>query len=102
MRAAIAAAVVVVALLLGGCITMGARTVAVDVQTVDKPVPVGCTIDWPKAPVPHLSNVQLTGDALKDLVLLWRAAEAELEGRIAYEKLLEAAARKCVEGKPAS
>lgn len=84
---------------LAGCGMFGpkAQTVATDLATIDKPVLTRCTIDWPALPVPHVANVQLSGDELADLVLIWRAAEAELEERIAYERQLEAAARKCVE-----
>lgn len=81
-------------LALAGC--AGAETVATDVQTVDKPLAVACEIEWPAAPTPHVANVQLTGDPKVDLVLIWRAAEAELEERIAYEDKLEAAAKKCI------
>jgi len=88
------------ALLLAGCVTTGAHTVAVDVQTIDRPVPVPCTITWPAKPVAHVDNVQLSGDNLADLVRLWRAAEAELEERIAYERLLEAAMQACTRGDP--
>jgi len=84
------------ALLLSGCITTGGTKVATDVQTVDKPVSVGCKIDWPPLPVEYVANVQLTGNPAVDLVLVWRAAEAELEERIAYEKKLVAAAKACV------
>lgn len=87
-------ALVLSLVLLAGCGTQ-AHTVAVDVQTLDKPVSVGCTIVWPPKPVPHVANVQLTGNALVDLVLIERAKEAELEERIAYEKKLEAAAQAC-------
>lgn len=80
-----------------GCVTTGARTVATDVQVVEKPVPVPCDIKWPDKPIPHVELVQLTGDAKKDLVLIERAMEAELESRIAYEKLLEAAAKACTD-----
>lgn len=81
------------AIALAGC--AGAETVATDVQVVDRPIAVPCEIKWPAAPVPHVANVQLTGRPEVDLVLIWRAAEAELEGRIAYEALLEAAAQAC-------
>jgi hypothetical protein len=69
--------------------------VATDVQVVEKPIPVPCLIKWPEKPVPHVANVQLTGEPLLDLVLIWRAAEAELEERIAYELKLEAAMQAC-------
>lgn len=97
MRIAIATAALA---LLAGCGTTGATKVATDVQTLDKPVSVGCTIEWPKAPVNHVANVQLTGNDAVDLPLIWRAAEAELEERIAYELKLEAAARGCVKNPP--
>jgi hypothetical protein len=84
---------------LAGCVTTATK-VATDVQEVDKPVPIVCTIEWPTAPRAYVELVQLTGDKLKDLVLIERAKEAELEERIAYELKLEAAARKCVDGKP--
>ena len=89
-----------VILLAGGlawCVTTGARTVATDVQVIEKPVPVPCKIVWPEKPIPHVELVQLTGEAKRDLVLVERAMEAELESRIAYEKLLEAAAKECTE-----
>lgn len=82
-------------LLLASC-AVGAQTVATDVQVVEKPVPVVCRLDWPPAPRPHVALVQLTGDPKKDLVLIERAKEAELEERIAYEGKLEAAARACL------
>lgn len=88
-------AIVAAVALLAGC---PAATVATDVQIVDKPVPIACTITWPEKPRPHVALVQLTGNLLVDLVLIWRAAEAELEERIAYEAKLEAAAQKCVGG----
>lgn len=91
-------AVCVAAALLEGCET---APVATDVQVVPKPLPTVCTFVWPPRPTPHVSNVQLTGNLLVDLVLIWRAAEAELEERIAYEEKLEAAAKKCIEGGPA-
>lgn len=83
--------------LLAGCITLGGTKVATDVQVVEKPVSVGCTIDWPAPPVPHVANVQLTGEARRDLVLIERAMEAELEERIAYEEKLKAAAKACAQ-----
>jgi hypothetical protein len=86
---------------LTGC-SVGAQTVATDVQVVEKPVPVACRIDWPPAPRAHVALVQLTGDPKKDLVLIERAKEAELEERIAYEGKLEAAARACVADPPAA
>lgn len=82
------------AVLLFGC-AQQAHTVATDVTTVDKPVPVGCRIEWPTKPTPHVALVQLSGNKHLDALLVWRAAEAELEERIAYEKKLEAAAREC-------
>jgi len=85
------------ALLLAGCVTTGAHTTAVDVRTIEKPVPVPCRIAMPKAPVPHVALVQLTGDAKRDMVLIARAMEAELGERIAYEIKFEAAALKCME-----
>lgn len=87
--------IVLAAISLAGC--TAATTVATDVRVVEKPVPVRCAIDWPAAPVAHVAVVQLTGDAMKDLVLIERAKEAELEARIAYEGKLEAAARACVD-----
>lgn len=72
------------------------HTVATDVVTVPKPVPIGCRIEWPAKPAPHVANAQLTGNRTLDALLVWRAAEAELEERRAYEKNLEAAARECV------
>ena len=91
---------VAAAVFLQGCIATGAQKVAVDVRPVDKPMPVPCRTEWPDRPTPYVSQVQLTGDPQRDLPPLWRAAEAELEERIAYEKKLEAAARKCVDGAP--
>lgn len=88
-----------VACLAAGCGTLERRVVATDVQTVQKPVTTKCTIQWPPAPTPHLANVQLTGREEVDAVLVWRAMEAEMEERIAYEKKLEAAASACAEGK---
>ncbi len=81
---------------LPGCST-GAHTVATDVATLERPVAAPCRIAWPARPAPYVALVQLTGKPLVDLVLVWRAAEAELEERIAYEGQLEAAARACVE-----
>ena len=82
-------------LFLAGCTS--ATKVVTDVRVVEKPVPVRCTIDWPARPVPHVALVQLTGDPMKDLVLIERAKEAELGERIAYEVKLDAAARACVD-----
>lgn len=84
------------AVLLAGCGTPGAQTVAVDVKTADKPVSVGCLIEWPKPPIPYVALVQLTGDPKRDLVAIERAKEAELEAHRAYRIKLEAAARACV------
>lgn len=81
--------------LLTGCET--ATTVATDVKVVEKPVPVRCAIDWPAVPRPHVALVQLTGEVQKDLVLIERAKEAELEERIAYEAKLEAAVKACID-----
>lgn len=72
--------------------------VATDVQTLDKPVATKCQIKWPAAPTQHVGNVQLTGNRHLDALLVWRATEAELEERRAYELKLEAAARACVDG----
>lgn len=91
MRAAICA----LAAALAGCATT-ATTVATDVQVVEKPVPVPCTFEWPKAPTAHVRDVQLTGDLKKDLVLIERAKEAELDERRAYELQFEAAAKACL------
>ena len=78
------------------CITGCAdRPVATDVQTLDKPVTTRCTIKWPQKPTPHVANMQLTGNDAVDAVLVWRAAEAEIEERRAYEKELAAALSKC-------
>ena len=82
---------------LTGCTS--ATKVVTDVRVVEKPVPVRCSIDWPKAPIPHVALVQTTGDALKDLLLIARAMEAELGERIAYEVKLDAAARACVDSR---
>lgn len=87
--------VILIVAALAGCAT-GAHTVATDVQVIEKPVKVPCTIDWPQKPTAYVSLVQLSGDEQRDLPLLWRAAEAELEERIAYEAKLEAAALACV------
>lgn len=87
---------VLLAACLAGC--AAATTVATDVRTIEKVVPVPCSIEWPEKPKAHVATVQLTGSPLADLLLIWRAAEAELEERIAYEKKLEAAARACVKG----
>lgn len=84
------------AALLAGCATPAAQMVATDVQTIEKPVAVPCKFKWPDKPVPHVALVQLTGNPMVDLVLIWRAAEAELGERIAYETLFEAAAKACV------
>lgn len=86
-------------LLLASCGGGRATTVATDLVTTDKPVLSSCEIEWPAVPTPYVDNVQLTGIPEADALLVWRAAEAELEDRIRYEKLLEAAARKCVEGR---
>ena len=88
-------------LLLAGCFTTGARTVATDVQALDKPIPVRCKVEWPKPPTPYVAQVQLAGDPMKDMVAIYRAMEAELEDRIAYEPKLEAALQGCVDGAPA-
>lgn len=93
------ALICIAALALAGCGPL-AKLVATDVQTVDKPVATKCTIKWPARPTPHISNVQLTGDVYQDAVRIWRAMEAEMEERIAYQAKLEAAASACVEGKP--
>jgi len=80
-----------------GCGGMsGADIVAVKTVTVKVPVPVFCKIKWPLAPVPYVSLVQFSGVELADALAVYRAMEAELESRIAYEGLLEAAARACV------
>lgn len=84
--------------LIAGCST-GAQTVATDVQVVEKPVPVACRIDWPASPTPYVAMVQLSGNQNADLVLIWRAAEAELEALLAYRGELDAAAKACVEPK---
>jgi sterol desaturase/sphingolipid hydroxylase (fatty acid hydroxylase superfamily) len=84
---------------LAGC-APGAHTVATDLEVVERPVEKTCVVEWPAKPVPHVALVQLTGVVLVDLVLIWRAAEAELEERIAYEIKLEAAARRCLEDPP--
>lgn len=86
-------------LALAGCVTTGARTVATDVQVVEKPVPVPCKFTWPDRPIAYVEMVQLSGNLEKDLVLVERAMEAELEARIAYEKLFEAAAEACTKPK---
>jgi outer membrane biogenesis lipoprotein LolB len=85
---------------LAGCAAPAPHTVGVDVQVVEKIVPVPCRIALPAKPTPHVALVQLTGKPLEDLVRIWRAAEAELEERRAYEIKLEAAAQACDEGKP--
>jgi hypothetical protein len=88
-------AIAMAAALLVGC--SGAQTVATDVETLERAVATRCRMEWPQKPKPYVELVQLTGAQLVDLVLVWRAAEAELEERIAYEIKLEAAARKCIE-----
>jgi hypothetical protein len=93
MRTILAA--IAAALLLAGCGITGATKVATDVQVVQKPVSVGCTIAWPDKPIAYVEQVQLTGILLVDLVNIERAKEAELEARIAYEAKLEAAAKAC-------
>ncbi len=80
--------------LLAGCAGQ-ATMVATDVKVVEKPVPVPCKFDLPPKPVPHVALVQLAGVPMVDLVPIWRAAEAELEERIAYELKLEAAVTGC-------
>lgn len=85
---------------LAGCASPQPRTVVTAVQTADKPVATKCTIKWPPLPTPHVMYVQRTGDAYKDAVLVWRAMEAEMEERIAYQAKLEAAASACLEGGP--
>lgn len=82
--------------LLAGCATE-ATTVATDVQTVPKPIPVPCKFEWPARPTPYVAIVQLTGDPKQDLVPVERAKEAELEERIAYEVKFEAAAKACTD-----
>lgn len=82
---------------LAGCATEPAAPVVVtEVVTVDRPVPVPCRIEWPARPTPHVALVPLTGNRHLDALLVWRAAEAELEERRAYEARLEAAARGCM------
>lgn len=88
------AALALTALLASGC-GGGATLVATDVKVVDKPVAVPCKFDLPIKPVPYVPLVQLAGVPMVDLVTIWRAAEAELEARIAYELKLEAAAVAC-------
>ena len=83
---------------LSACST-GPQTVATDVKVVDKPVPIACRIDWPKPPTPYVALVQLSGNQNADLVLIWRAAEAELEELLAYRGALDAAAKACIEPK---
>lgn len=92
------AALLLLALLLAGC-AGGAQTVATDVQVVEKPVPIACRIDWPPSPTPYVAMVQLSGNQNADLVLIWRAAEAELEALLAYRGELDAAAKACIEPK---
>jgi hypothetical protein len=70
--------------------------VATDVKVVEKPVPVPCKVEIPAPPMAHVALVQLSGVPMVDLVPIWRAAEAELEERIAYEIKLEAALKACV------
>lgn len=83
--------------LLAGCSMFPARTVATDVQTIDRPLPVKCRIEWPVLPKPYVAMVQLTGNGYQDAILIWRALEAEIEERIAYQEKLEAAARVCLD-----
>jgi len=83
------------AALLAGCAAQP-TLVATDVKVIGKPVPVPCKIEMPARPVPHVSLVQLSGVPMVDLVPIWRAVEAELGERIAYEIKLEAALKACV------
>jgi hypothetical protein len=98
LRQWVCGALVLVALVLltAACSSPGAHTVATDLEVLERPVEVRCRLTWPARPTPHVELVQLTGGAV-DLVLLWRAAEAELEERRGYEALLEAAARRCLD-----
>lgn len=68
-----------------------------EVVVVEKPVPVPCRIQQPKRATPRVALVQLTGNRHVDALIVWRAAEAELEERIAYEGQLEAAIAACIE-----
>jgi len=87
--------VLVAAIALGGCETLR-EFVAVDVRTVDKPYPVPCRVAMPPAPPAHVALVQLTGDDAVDQVLIWRAAEAELEAYRAWRLKVEAAVLACM------
>lgn len=82
------------ALLAAGCAATGPQVVT-DLQVIERPVPVPCEIRWPQKPAPYVAQVQLTGRPATDLVLIWRAAEAEIEARRAYEAQLEAALLAC-------
>lgn len=97
--AAVAGALALCALL-AGCVTPGGTKFAVDVQTVEKIVAVPCKIEWPAPPREYVAQVQLSGSPAVDALLVSRAAEAELESRIAYEGKLVAAMIKCAETPP--
>lgn len=84
----------VAGVLLAGCAAQP-TIVATDVKVVEKPVPVPCKVEIPAKPVAYVALVQLAGVPVVDLVPIWRAAEAELEARIAYEIKLEAALKAC-------
>lgn len=77
---------------LAGCAD---QPVAVDPVVVEIPVPVPCEAPAVTEPVWALDTVQLSGDRKADLVLIWRAAEAELEQRRAYVLVLKAAVEAC-------
>jgi len=87
----IACLIALLILATSGC----ASKVVTETVVVEKPVPVLCEAPDVLEPVWALDTVQLTGDAAVDLVLLWRAAEAEIEQRIAYELALRAALQVC-------
>jgi len=72
--------------------------VVVDPKVIEVPVPVACTVKLPPKPQTYVDKVVLTGDKRQDAVAVFRAMEAELEARIAYEIKLYAVALKCTGG----
>jgi hypothetical protein len=82
--------VVLIVLALPGC-----ASAPVDVQPVQVPLVEKCEAPAVLKPTWALDTVQLTGNRDLDMVLIYRAMEAEIEQRIGYELALEAAVRIC-------
>jgi len=68
-------------------------------EVIKVPVPVPCVFTLPAKPVPYVEQVALTGHPETDALAVFRAMEAELEARRAYEVELEAAVQACRGGK---